>query len=533
MAENNQAVEDQIVNLSINDNPGDNQPPANTANDPPNPGDNQPPANTANDTPVDQSGRSNPPSQTNDPPAVTPVAASTVVEESKSDDHYRHLNPRPHALEEDVRRKLTLTLNEILDNRKEDQPLPEWGIKIMESLASIAPSSNKSSVSAVEVGSTGGVPPKVTFADVVAAQKTVTLGQSDVKRVPRLKSSPEIGDSDIDVQAILNAYHTVARFKAFSVRPGDEEYADQVAFEFLSLICDGHAATMLQQLMSGCINWQADAISTETTDSAGSFTPPSNWKELSNAILDMLMPSNSVENCAKQIAAFKQEPNETITAYATRYRSLLTRFESAVKRASKDRSPWAAYYVVNWEAGLLPDIHKQQMSEKPVTSFREAIDRARRIEGSVVTNDNKATVSATSFKRVSRRPTSEQFQGNRGSRQERRRSNTSVNPRTSRRNFSSSPPAKQHRPKGKNQQSNRPYCTYPGCKSASRVGHTDQQCYDKQDADLSDEEKAKRKKERRRQRSTTGKRQKKSFVSAVSAREDTASSSGSRETSDD
>ncbi|CAM9480986.1 unnamed protein product, partial [Pylaiella littoralis] len=137
--------------------------------------------------------------------------------------------------------------------------------------------------------------------------RTVTLTQSDVKRLPRLCGSVEVGNGgDVDVLSVLQQqYRVVAGFRVQTVRPGDESYADSVAFEFFSLILDGPAATMYQQLMSGCINWQATVVDTASySQNAGSFTPPSNWKELSNAVLDLMMPSNSVEECALRLASF-------------------------------------------------------------------------------------------------------------------------------------------------------------------------------------------------------------------------------------
>ena len=161
----------------------------------------------------------------------------------------------------------------------------------------------------------------------VAAPKSVTLTQSDVKRLPRLSGSIEVGDAgDVDVLSVLQQYRVVAGFRAQTVRPGDESYGDLVAFEFFSLILDGPAAKMYQQLMSGRINWQTSVTHPDTSDQLGSFTPPSNWRELSNAVLDLLMPSNSVEECARLLASFKMTPNETVQHYALRFRELSTRF---------------------------------------------------------------------------------------------------------------------------------------------------------------------------------------------------------------
>ena len=56
------------------------------------------------------------------------------------------------------------------------------------------------------------------------------------------------GSRDVDVAAVLSQYRLVADFKAKTVRPNDEEYADSLAFEHHSLICDGPVITRYQQL---------------------------------------------------------------------------------------------------------------------------------------------------------------------------------------------------------------------------------------------------------------------------------------------
>lgn len=97
----------------------------------------------------------------------------------------------------------------------------------------------------------------------------------------------------------------MSEFRAQSVRPNDPSYGDELASEYFSLILDGRAAAMYQQLMSSCINSQASVATIETSDEAGSFTPPANWKELPNAVLDLLRPSNNVEECARRLATPK------------------------------------------------------------------------------------------------------------------------------------------------------------------------------------------------------------------------------------
>ena len=47
--------------------------------------------------------------------------------------------------------------------------------------------------------------------------------------------------------------------------------------------------------MSGRIDWSANVVNAENINNAGSFAPPSTWEELKLALLDILMPANSVE----------------------------------------------------------------------------------------------------------------------------------------------------------------------------------------------------------------------------------------------
>ena len=42
-------------------------------------------------------------------------------------------------------------------------------------------------------------------------------------------------------------------------------------------------------------------------EEVGSFTAPSTWQEMTRALLDLLMPANSIDECARQIAIFFPE----------------------------------------------------------------------------------------------------------------------------------------------------------------------------------------------------------------------------------
>jgi len=189
--------------------------------------------------------------------------------------------------------------------------------------------------------------PVPTYAGVLSAPKAVTFTPSDVRSLPRLT-----GSADVDVAEVLSQFRLVVGFRAKAVAPQDEKIADNLAFEHLSLICDGPCLTLYQQLMSGRIDWSANVVNAENINNAGSFAPPSTWEELKLALLDILMPANSVEGCAIKLATFKTEKGETVSASALRFRALMSRFESAVERHAKGRTPWAAITVTLWQHSL-------------------------------------------------------------------------------------------------------------------------------------------------------------------------------------
>ena len=104
--------------------------------------------------------------------------------------------------------------------------------------------------------------------------------------------------------------------------------------------------------MSGRIDWSANVVNAENINNVGLFAPPSTWEELKLSLLDILMPANSVEGCAIKLATFKTEKGETVSASALRFRALMSRFESAVERHAKGRTPWAAITVTLWQHSL-------------------------------------------------------------------------------------------------------------------------------------------------------------------------------------
>ena len=255
---------------------------------------------------------------------------------------------------------------------------------LIERLVSMSgPTSSTSSVNQASVLSSS-VPP-LSFAQVAATPKTTTLTASDVRRLPRLDGSP-----DADVPAVLSQYRLAAGFKAKGVRPDDVPYADCLAFEHLSLICDGPVLALYQQLSSGAIDWRtAGASSEDSSKSVGAFSPRK------HVLLDLLMPSNSVEECALKLASFKQGATESVPKYTFHFRTITNRFESAVERQTKGRTPWAAFSVTLFQHGLIPSIQGLQLSDKPVTSLREAVDRARHHEAASLAGGTVTTLSFT------------------------------------------------------------------------------------------------------------------------------------------
>ena len=221
-----------------------------------------------------------------------------------------------------------------------------------------------------------------------------------MRSLPRLTSS-----ADIDVAEGLPQFRLVVGFRAKTVAPNDEKFADDLACENLSLICDGPCPTLYQQLMSGRIDWSANVANAENVNNPGSFPPPSTWGELKLALQDILTPANSVEESAIKLATFNTEKSETVSASALRFRAFMPRFESAVERHAKGRTPWSAITVTVCQHSLPPASQLLQSGEKPVTSFEEAVERARRHEAARSTG----TISALSFAPVPNRSIAHQL----------------------------------------------------------------------------------------------------------------------------
>ena len=95
----------------------------------------------------------------------------------------------------------------------------------------------------------------LTYVGVLSAPKAVTFTPNDVRSLPGLT-----GSADVDVAEVLSQFRLVVGFRANAVAPHDEKFADDLAFEHLSLICDGPCLTLYQQLMSGWIDWCANVV---------------------------------------------------------------------------------------------------------------------------------------------------------------------------------------------------------------------------------------------------------------------------------
>ena len=256
--------------------------------------------------------------------------------------------------------------------RGEIEVLSEQHNSMIQQLASLSVSTSPvASVTLSEPNNSNPVPPvqsAPTYAAVLSARKAVTFTPNDVRSLPRLN-----GSADVDVAEVLSQFRLVVGFRAKSVAPDDDKFADNLAFEHLSLICDGPCLTLYQQLMSGRIDWSAN-----------------------------------VEECAIKLATFKSEKGETVSASALRFRALMSRFESTVERHAKGRTPWSAITVTLWQHSLPPALQLLQSGENPVTSFKEAVERARRHEAARLTG--AATVSSMSFTPVPNRAAVRQLQ---------------------------------------------------------------------------------------------------------------------------
>jgi len=114
---------------------------------------------------------------------------------------------------------------------------------------------------------------------------------------------------------------------------------------------------------------------------------------MENALLHFLLAANSIEDGAQAIAMIKQGTNESVGSYALRFRTVLSKFLSAVERTQGQRSPFNCLTTELWQIGLLPSIRSLHFQTDPPKSLQAAIELARRIETTGVTG---ATVSALS-----------------------------------------------------------------------------------------------------------------------------------------
>ena len=141
-------------------------------------------------------------------------------------------------------------------------------------------------------------------ADIAA----VIVTAADLRGVPRLNDS-----SDRNVPEILSHSLVIVGLKAKRIRPGDEKFGNDVALQHIALLGEGHCITLVQQLLTGKIDISSATVTVDP-GIPGAFTPRSTWQEMTRALLDLLMPANSIDNCARQIASFNQKGKETVAS---------------------------------------------------------------------------------------------------------------------------------------------------------------------------------------------------------------------------
>ena len=236
----------------------------------------------------------------------------------------------------------------------------------------------------------------------------LSISAADVKQLPRLT-----GAADVDVLSVLSQFRLVCSFRVKASVPVStpleelESLSDRAAFEHVSLICDGPILQLYQQIIEGSINWHAPQLSPSMSDSPGSHKAPQNWKELKTALLDCLMPANSVEESALRLSTFSMDRGESVASFALRFQSEVARYLASVERMSGPTNPFDALTVVLFRNGLVPDIKLLASQEQPPKTMQEAVSQARRLEASNLTGLNPgradAYASALSFTHVPNR----------------------------------------------------------------------------------------------------------------------------------
>lgn len=97
-----------------------------------------------------------------------------------------------------------------------------------------------------------------------------------------------------------------------------------IAFEFFGLLVDGPCLSLCNKLMLGQIDWQTNQLSAHVPNEHGKFTPLKAWAQLTRAFLDLVMPTDGIEEYASQLPRFEQHASETAQLYALHFRTLLT-----------------------------------------------------------------------------------------------------------------------------------------------------------------------------------------------------------------
>eukprot|EP00903_Cladosiphon_okamuranus_P010229 g9688.t1 len=148
---------------------------------------------------------------------------------------------------------------------------------------------------------------------------------------------------------------------------------------------------LYQQIIEGSVNWHAPQLSptmsASPSASPGSHKAPQNWNEVKTALLDCLMPANSVEESALPLATFSMDRAESVASFALRFQSEVARYLSCVQRMSGG-NPFDALTVDLSLNGLVPDIKLLASQERPPKTTQEAVSQARRLEASNLTGLN-------------------------------------------------------------------------------------------------------------------------------------------------
>ena len=135
-----------------------------------------------------------------------------------------------------------------------------------------------------------------------------------------------------DVPEIMALFH--AHIRLHVPDGASDSVIDRHAVRYLAYLVADHAASTMNQIQCGTLEWRTDKELAQLNTEAVDVRAPRNWKEWVNAFTNLFSPVNRIVLLARTVSTLKQGSSESVDSYGLRVTQAYARLLAEAKQTA-------------------------------------------------------------------------------------------------------------------------------------------------------------------------------------------------------